>query len=312
MEASDLKIVVVGAGGVGGYFGAQLAAAGHDVVFIARGRQLEALREHGLRVESDSAPQRLPEVRATDELTEVDHAELVLIAVKLWDTEDVVRRLAPLARGGAAVISLQNGVQKDDVLAAHLPAGSALGGACYISAAIEAPGVIRHNGALARIVFGEYDGERTARATQIYDAFTQAGIETELSDDITTVLWRKFVFLVGLSSVTSATRQPVGVLRANPRTRELLYEVMAEVSAVGRAQGAGLPADFAQQQLEFCDTLPPQMSSSMLTDLEHGHRLELPWLGAAVVEMGKRSGVATPYNAALAAALDPYVDGAGS
>ena len=304
-----MKIVVVGAGGVGGYFGGQLASAGHDVVFIARGRQLSALREQGLRVESDHAPLTLPDVNATDDIATVPSADLVLIAVKLWETENVASQLIEVAAGGAAVISLQNGVQKDETLGRYLPASSLLGGACYISAAIESPGVVRHNGALARIVFGEHDGRRTDRAVAIETALVEAGIETELSMDIAGVLWRKFVFLVGLSSTTSAARQPIGVLRANPLTRQLLHDVMAEAVAVARARGVDLPADYAQEQVAFCDTLPEPMSSSMLYDLKGGHRLELPWLGGAVVEMGSEVGVATPYNRALAAVLDPYVMG---
>lgn len=304
-----MKIVVVGAGGVGGYFGAQLAASGQDVVFIARGDHLAAMRARGLRVESELASRVLTDVHATDDLGQVHDADLVLIAVKLWDTDRIAQRLVPLAASGAAVISLQNGVQKDETLGRYLPGESILGGACYISAAIESPGVIRHTGALARIVFGEYDGRQSPRAEQILDAFRGAGIETELSHDITSVLWRKFVFLVGLSTITSAARQPIGVLRDNPDARRVLYEVLAEATAVGRAVGAKLPDDFAQQQLEFCDTLPPQMSSSMHHDLQHLHRLELPWLAGSVIRMGAEARVETPYTAALAGVLAPYTEG---
>lgn len=304
-----MRIIVVGTGGVGGYFGGQLALAGHDVVFIARGRQLQALNERGLRVESDHAPVTLTEVQATDDVTAAGNADLAIVAVKLWDTEDIARQLTTLAAGGAAVLSLQNGVQKDEELARHLPSESIIGGACYISASIESPGVVRHNGTLARIIMGEYDGRSTDRLRAIGDAFAGAGIDAEISDDIAAVLWRKFVFLVGLSSVTSATRQPIGVLRAVPATRELLHEVMAEVVAVARARGVRLSADYAAQQVAFCDTLPEQMGSSMLHDLLHGRRLELPWLGGAVVEMGELAAVPTPANRILAAALSPYVQG---
>jgi 2-dehydropantoate 2-reductase len=305
-----MRIVVVGAGGVGGYFGAQLAAHGQDVVFVARGDHLEAIRSDGLRVESEHAPVHLADATVTDSIGSVDSADLVIVAVKLWDTEDVARQLAPLVASGAAVMSLQNGVQKDDDLRRHLPPESILGGACYISAAIERPGVVRHNGTLARIVFGEYDGSASARSRAIEGVLTGAGIETELSLDIAGVLWRKFVFLVGLSSVTSVTRQPIGVVRRVPETRRLLREVMAEVVAVGRARGVDLAEDYADQQLDFCDGLPEQMSSSMAYDLAHGHRLELPWLGGGVVTMAAEAGVSVPVNETLAAALAPYVAGA--
>lgn len=304
-----MRIVVVGAGGVGGYFGGQLAAAGDDVVFVARGRQLAALRERGLRVDSEHAPVTLPRVEVVDNVDAVHAADLVLIAVKLWDTADVARRIEGLARRGAAVLSLQNGVQKDEELAQHLPVESILGGACYISAALTEPGVIHHDGTLARIVFGEYDGRRSRRAVAVEAALRRAGIPTELTDDITAVLWKKFVFLVGISSVTSASRQPIGVLRANPSTRRLLHDVMSEVVAVGRARGVDLPEDYADQQVTFCDTLPENMGSSMLHDLLNGSRLELPWLGGSVVAMGEQAGLPTPYNTALAAVLQPYVEG---
>jgi 2-dehydropantoate 2-reductase len=304
-----MRVVVVGAGGVGGYFGGQLAAAGHDVVFIARGRQLKALAERGLRVDSEYAPVSLPQVSVTDDLAATGPADLVLIAVKLWETENVARQLVSQAAGGAAILSLQNGVQKDETLQRHLQRSAVLGGACYISAAIASPGVIRHNGELARVVFGEYDGRRSERALAIEAALSGAGIDTELTTDITGVLWRKFVFLVGLSSTTSAARQPIGVLRANPLTRRLLREVMAEVAAVARARGVDVPEAYADEQVTFTDTLPAGMSSSMLHDLSMGHRLELPWLGGAVVAMGEQAGVATPYNRALAAVLEPYAAG---
>lgn len=305
-----MRIAVIGAGGVGGYFGAQLAAAGHDVVFVARGRHLEAIRRNGLTVRSEHAPVHLDAPAVTERIDEIGAADLVIVAVKLWDTEDVARRLAPIAAAGAAVLSLQNGVLKDDVLRAHVGADSVLGGVCYISAVIEEPGIIAHNGSLARIVLGEYDGSATPRSEEILRALTGAGIDAEVSPDISVALWQKYVFLVGLSSVTAATRQPIGVLRDLPATRDLLHRVMAETVAVGRARGVDLASDFAEDRLAFCDTLPPAMSSSMAFDLSAGNRLELPWLGGGVVAMADELGIAVPDNRALAAVLAPYVDGA--
>lgn len=305
-----MRIAVIGAGGVGGYFGGQLAASGNDVVFIARGRQLDALRDRGLTVLSEHAPIRLESVQATDDVHAAEGADLVVIAVKLWETESVARELARIAGPVPALLSLQNGVQKDDELRAQLPDAEILGGLCYISAAIESPGVIRHNGALARVVFGSYAGAPSERALRFERALQRAGVEVELHADIAAALWRKFVFLVGLSSVTSVVRQPIGVLRAHRPTRELLREVMDEVVTLARARGVDLPRDYAAEQLAFCDTLPPQMSSSMLYDLTHGNRLELPWLGGGVVAMAQEAGVPTPYNRVLAAALEPYVTGA--
>lgn len=304
-----MRIAVIGAGGVGGYFGGQLAAAGNDVLFVARGRQLEALRTHGLTVASDERPVTLDTVDATDDIHAIQGVDLVLIAVKLGETENIARRIAEAPGSTPPILSLQNGVQKDEVLRAHLPDAEILGGVCYISAAIESPGVIRHNGSLARIVLGSYGGKPSAAAVAMHRALDEAGVEAELSDDIESALWRKFVFLVGLSSVTTVARQPIGVLRAHVPTRQLLADVMTEAVAVAEARGVALPADYVEQQLAFVDTLPEQMSSSMHHDLTHGNPLELPWLGGGVVAMGADAGVPTPAGRALAAVLAPYVAG---
>ncbi|WP_446666856.1 ketopantoate reductase family protein [Flexivirga sp. B27] len=304
-----MRIAVIGAGGVGGYFGAQLAAAGHEVIFVARGRQLAALRQDGLTVLSEHRPVRLPSVEATDAIREIGEVDLALVAVKLGETENIARELAQLPGAAPAVLSLQNGVQKDEILRGQLADAEILGGLCYIAAAIEEPGVIRHNGAMARVVFGAYDGRSTGSVPAIRQAFADADVEVEVSDDIEADLWRKFVFLVALSSVTSATRQPVGVLRAHEPTRRLLTEVMTEAVAVAHARDVRLPADYVDGQLAFIDTLPETMSSSMFHDLTHGNPLELPWLGGGVVAMGEAAGVPTPVTRVLAAVLAPYQAG---
>jgi 2-dehydropantoate 2-reductase len=310
-----MKIVVVGAGGVGGYFGAQLVRGGHDVVFVARGAQLDAMSRNGLRVESAHAPVTLPQVTATAEISDIADADLVLVAVKLWDTEDVARRLRHLAEGGATVISLQNGVQKDETLRRWLPAESIMGGLCYISAAISEPGVIVQDGSLARIVFGEFGAPeeyRTARAVAIEKAFTAAGIVNEISADIDAEIWKKFIFLVALSSVTSVTRLPIGVLRANRDTRSILLQAMGEAVDVAHAHGVSVPADYASRQMEFIDTLPAEMTSSMLHDLVGGRRLELPWLGGGLVKLAEERGVDAPLTRTLVALLSPHADGAAA
>ena len=296
-----MRIAIIGTGGVGGYFGAQLAASGEEVTFIARGRHLDAMRRHGLRVESQHAPAHILPVNATDVIEDVGPVNLALVAIKLWDTEEVGQRLARHLTPDSTVVSLQNGVSKDDILRAHIPSSALIGGVCYISASIGAPGVITHDGSLARIILGEFDGQRSTRAMRIFESFIKAGIDAELSTSISEVIWEKFVFLVALSSVTSATRQPVGTLRRRERTRQLLRDTMAEVVQVGRARGIRLPADYADQQIEFVDTLPERMSSSMLNDLLHGRRLELPWLGESVTDMARQLGIPAPVNEVLAA-----------
>ncbi|TDV55034.1 ketopantoate reductase family protein [Actinophytocola oryzae] len=297
-----MRIVVVGAGGVGGYFGTRLAVAGHDVTFVARGRHLAAIQEHGLVVRSP-----LGEFRSTapavQTVADAGPADLVLVAVKLWDTEDV---MAQLGATGARVLSLQNGVAKDDVLRAHVPAESVLGGACYISAGIQEPGVVTHFGGLQSLVFGEFDGRPSAFTDELLAACVDAGIDARVSAAITRVTWEKFVFLVGISATTAAVRQPIGVIRANTRTRELLRDVMTEVLAVGRAAGVDLSDDFVTERLAFVDTLPADMAASMYHDLERGSRLELPWLSGGVVSLGERLGVPTPRNRTIADVLAPY------
>jgi 2-dehydropantoate 2-reductase len=303
--------MVLGSGGVGGYFGGRLAAAGHDVTFVARGAHLDAIRRQGLRIVSPLGDVHLSPAKAIASIAEAEAADLVLVGVKLWDTEAVAPTLRPLAERGAAILSLQNGVQKDEVLRRYLPPEAVMGGLCYISALIEAPGVIRRHGTLQRLVFGEYGGARSARAQAFLDACRSAGIDAELSGDIERLIWEKFVFLVGLSGTTAFFRQPIGPVREKPESRALLLDAMAEVVAVGRARGVSLPPDFAEDRLAFCDTLPATMTSSMHGDLDRGHRLELPWLSGGVVEMGAAVGVATPANQRITDALAPFAQGRG-
>jgi 2-dehydropantoate 2-reductase len=304
-----MRIVVVGAGGVGGYFGTRLAAAGHDVTFVARGRHLAAIREHGLVVRSPLGEFRSA-ATAVPAVAEAGPADLVLVAVKLWDTEEVAVQLKPAVAAGARVMSLQNGVQKDEVLRAHVPAEAVLGGVCYISAVIAEPGVIAHNGGMQKLVFGEFDGSVSVLATDFHTACVNAGVDAEVSANISRVTWEKFVFLVGLSATTAAVRQPIGVVRANTHTRVLLRDVMAEVVAVGRASGVDLADDFVEERLAFVDTLPADMAASMYHDLMRGNRLELPWLSGGVVALGERFGIPTPRNRAVADILAPYELGA--
>ncbi|MFC0401972.1 ketopantoate reductase family protein [Paraburkholderia rhizosphaerae] len=304
-----MKVAVLGSGGVGGYFGARLAAAGNDVTFIARGRHLAAIREDGLRVSSPLGDLAIHHANVVEDLSAVKSADLILVAVKLWDTEQVAQSLRPLVEQGSAVISFQNGVQKDDILARYLPKHAIVGGVCYIAATIGEPGLIVHSGTLQKLAFGEYDGSRSPRVTAFYDACQKAGITAEISDDIQRLIWEKFVFLVGLSGTTSSIRQSIGPIRQNPRTRAFLLQVMSEVVAVGRAKGVNLPANFAEDRLAFCDTLPATMTSSMHHDLERGNRLELPWLSGAVATFGSQLNVPTPCNSVISDILALYADG---
>jgi 2-dehydropantoate 2-reductase len=304
-----MKVIVLGAGGVGGYFGGRLAAAGNDVTFVARGAHLASMRKNGLKITSQRGDLAIPQVKAVETVAEAGAADLVLIGVKLWDTEAAAASLRPAADKGACFISFQNGVQKDDVLRKYVPADSIIGGVCYIAASISEPGVIGHTGAMQKLVFGEYGGDYSARCETFLAACKQAAIDTELSDDIERAIWEKFVFLVGLSGMTSFCRTTIGPIREDKQSRAMLQQTMQEVVAVARAKGVKLGSDFADNRLAFCDTLPASFPSSMQVDLSRGNRLELPWFSGAVVDLGKTFGVATPANHKIVEALTPYVDG---
>ena len=303
------KIVILGSGGVGGYFGARLAAAGNDVTFVARGAHFEAMRSNGLRVLSPLGDISLPDVEVVDSVDQIKRADFVFLTVKLWDTEQALPYLVPLAEGGAAIISFQNGVQKDEVLLKVLPKPSVMGGVSYISVAIQEPGVIRHFGPIQNLVFGEFDGSRTQRAVNLLSACESAHIGARISNEIEREIWEKFVFLVGLSATTATIRQSIGVIRSNAQTRGFLLDVMRETVNVGRASGVTLAADYADRRLEFCDTLPAEMTASMYQDLHRGNRLELPWLSGAVAELGEQMGIAVPRNRAVSDILALYVTG---
>jgi 2-dehydropantoate 2-reductase len=307
-----MRIAVMGTGGVGGYFGARLALSGSDVTFIARGAHLAAMRRHGLRVLSDGGDMHVERVAATDDPRDVGPVDLVLFGVKLWDTEDAARQILPMLRGDTGVVSFQNGVRKDEVLRRVLGERAVIGGTCYIAATIADPGVIRHTGAMQRLVFGEHDGTASARTADFLAACRRAGINAEISPDIRRAIWEKFVLLVGLSGTTTATRLPIGSIRAHPQTRALLLDAMREVVAVGRAEGVPLPEDFAENRLAFMDTLPAAMTSSMHQDLDRGSRLEVAWLAGDVVRRGRAAGIPTPVNRVLHDVIVPHADGRAS
>jgi 2-dehydropantoate 2-reductase len=294
-----MRIAVMGTGGVGGYFGARLAEGGHDVAFVARGRQLAALRAHGLRVESPLGDVHLPEVGVTDDPAALDPVDLVLFGVKLWDTEASAEQIKPLLTEHTAVVSFQNGVVKDDILRRVLGDAHVIGGVCYIAATIAEPGVIRHSNKLQKLVFGEYDGSESPRVRQFRDACAGSGIDVEVSDRIEQAIWEKFVFLVGLSGTTSTARTSIGPIRSHPRARAFLHDVMDEVVRVARAQGVPLPEDYADDRLAFTDGVPATMTSSMHHDLDRGNRLEVAWLSGDVVDRGAALGVPTPCNRAI-------------
>ena len=312
MNASQrpaLRIAVMGTGGVGGYFGARLAQGGCDVSFVARGAQLAALRERGLRIESPMGDLHLTTVSATDDPASIGSTDLVLFGVKLWDTAAAALAIKPLIGEHTAVVSFQNGVVKDDILRQTLGERSVIGGVCYVAATIAEPGLIRHAGKMQRLIFGEYDGSIGERVRRFGQACAAAGLDHEISTNIRKAVWEKFVFLVGMSGTTATTRTPIGTVRSHERARAFLRDTMDEVVLVARAEGVPLAPDFVDNRMAFCDQLPATMTSSMHNDLERGGRIEVPWLSGDVVARGQRLGIATPCNRAIFDILSVHAEG---
>ena len=299
-----MRIVMMGSGGVGGYFGGRMAAAGQDVTFIARGRHLAAIRAEGLRIDSrDIGDAIVHPARATDDPAEVGIADYVIIGIKLWDTEAVGRSILPMVGSETTVVSLQNGVECDDVLAEIVGEERLIGGVAFIASSVSEPGVIKHIGTMQRVVIGERTGGSSPRVSALYEALRSGGIDAEISDDIERTIWEKFVFLVALSATTASMRQTLGPIRDDPEKRAMLFGAMQETVAVGRARGIDLPEDLADQRMKFVETLPDDMTSSMHHDLEAGNPLEVEWLSGAVARFGAELGVPTPINASVYKAL---------
>ncbi len=305
-----MKIAMMGAGGVGGFYGARLRQAGHEVTFIARGAHAEAMRTGGLRIHSALGDLHLPQVNVATDPRDVGPVDLVVVAVKLWDTEAAAEAIRPMIGAPTVVVSLQNGVDKDDTLATVVGRDHVLGGVTYILANLSEPGVVVHSGRLQRVWIGELDGGVSNRVDRVVAAFVASGIEAEASADIRRATWEKLVFLAANSAVTAVTRQTVGAIRAHPATRALLADAMREVVSLARAEGVAIAEDFVEERLRFIDTLPHGGRASMAQDLLRGGRLELDWLSGTVVRRSERLGLASPVHRALYAALVLYNAGA--
>lgn len=305
-----MRILCFGAGGVGGFYGAHLAASGADVSFVARGAHLDAMRARGLTIERDGdrPPVHVPRVTAAADPRELPPPDLVLLAVKLPDTAAAVAALRPVMRPGTAILSLQNGVTKDDVLRVLFGPGAVIGGVTYVSTHVARPGIIAQTGPMQRLEVGEYDGARSPRVAALLEAASRAGVAVDNPPDIRAAIWGKFTFLVGLSAVTTAMRVPIGPIRANPRARAFLRDVVLEVAAVARAAGVALPPDAVEAALRRAETIAPGMTSTMHQDLQAGRPLELPWLSGAVVDLGALHGVPTPCNRAVRDILAVHAD----
>lgn len=301
-----MRIAVVGAGGIGGYYGALLQLSGQGVAFLARGAHLRALQRHGLRVESAvAAPVRLT-VMTTDDPRQIGPVELVLFTVKAYDSATAAHQLPPLLGQRTAVLTLQNGVDNVEVLSDAVGEEHVLGGLCEIFCTHPAAGVIRQTGGSRRVVLGELDGSVTSRAQAAVDAFLAAGVPAELSRQILVDLWEKFIFINAQGGMTALTRLPIGIIRQNPDTFEMYLQVAEEVAAVGRAQGVPIPDGQRERVKQFALELAPGAYSSLYNDLTGRLRTELETLLGTVVRLGEEYEVPTPMSRAIYAALKPH------
>jgi 2-dehydropantoate 2-reductase len=300
-----MKIGVVGAGGVGGYYGARLALAGAEVGLIARGEHLAAIRERGLQVRADEGEFTV-RLAASEDPAEIGPCDAVLFCVKSYDTEQAAAVLGPLIGPRTGVVSLQNGVDNEEKIAARIGPGHVLGGVSFILAHIAEPGVVEQVGSVRRVVFGELDGSRSERVTRLLAEFRKAGIDTDLADDIRVVLWDKFAYLCALAGLTTVTRLPIDKLLAVPETRNLFREVVREVSLVARAEGVELADDIVDQKTAFAETLGPDSYSSLHHDLVTGHRLELDALHGELTRRAARHGVPVPVSEMIYSLLRPW------
>lgn len=310
MAPGALKIGVMGAGAIGGYFGARLAQAGHEVHLIARGEHLRAIQERGLKVMSTRGNLHVS-VRATADPREVGAVDLLLFTVKTYDVEAAAAAIAPMVGSQTIILPLQNGVDTPDYLAQHYGAERVLGGTCKIEATIAEPGVIHHPSQLASITFGELAGGLSPRVEQLHQVFTAAGgAEVEASPDIRRALWEKLIFLATMSALTTVTGEPIGPVREHPPTRELMVKMVREIWSVGRAEGVALADSYPDQILQFIQGLPGGMKSSMQRDREKGRRLEAEAIQGSVVRRAHRVGVPVPVTETLYALLSLHKDGA--
>ncbi|GAB4501161.1 MAG: 2-dehydropantoate 2-reductase [Anaerolineales bacterium] len=307
-----MKIVIFGAGGVGGYYGALLAKQGHAVTFVARGAHLQAMRQRGLQIKSAHGDFTIFPVRATDNPAELDPPELILFCAKAYDTESGARALTPIVAAQTSIVSLQNGVDAAERLGAALGAEKIIGGVTWISAAIESPGVIRQVSAFRRIALGEFSGQTTPRLQAIFAALQETGLSVELTPDIQKMLWTKFIFIAAASSFGALTRLPIGAYRSLPETRALIVQLMREVEALGRAQGVALDSDVVEKALGFLDGAEATIKASMQLDVEAGKQFELEAMLGVIVRKGRAAGLPTPLAETLYALLLPVLRRAGT
>lgn len=305
-----MKFAILGAGAVGGYFGARLAEAGEDVSFMARGAHLEAIRSTGLRIESENGEAHIHPAQASDDPAEVGPVDYVLFAVKLFQTEETAGFAKPLVGPNTTLVALQNGVECANVLSAVHGKEKVLNGTSYIAAVIAEPGLIRQTGTFASFAFGEQDGTMSDRGQRLKEAADKAGLNPTYSSNVESLVWMKFLLIATMSSITTSTRKPIGELRDDPDIQPVIVASLEESIAVGRAMGVDLPENAMEQQLKRIAEFPAAMVASMYHDLHANKPTELEWMSGAVRRFGKQCGIPTPTHDAFYAILKPYRDGA--
>ena len=303
-----MRIVVMGAGGTGGYFGAKLARAGEDVTFVARGAHLEAIRARGLRVKSAIEGEWVVRAPAVEKLDGLPPADLVLFCVKSFDTETAGEAIRPVVGPDTGVLPVQNGVDNEEKLERMLGSGHVMGGVAQVLATIEAAGVVSHR-FLGRIIFGEMDGRPSARARAFLQACERAGIQAEISSGMLRVLWEKYAMITAQAGMTALTRSPAGVVRSVPESRRMYRAILGEMVTLGNAAGAGLDAGLPDRIMGMLDGLGAAFTSSLHHDLEQGKRLELEAMHGHAVRLGERYRLPTPMLFTVYAALKPFLDG---
>jgi 2-dehydropantoate 2-reductase len=302
-----MRVLVVGAGGVGGYFGARLVRAGTAVTFLARGAHLEAMRRDGLRIRSAVDGEWTVKADAVSDVGGPP-ADVVLFCVKSFDTEPAAAAIRPVIGSDTAVVSLQNGVDNEETLDRVLGPGHAVGGVAYVFATIESPGVIAHRLG-GRVVFGELDGRPSPRLEHLRAAFAAAGVPADVVSDIRRALWEKYLMISAQAGMTGLTRAPIGVIRSVPETWRMYRLIVEELAAIAQAGGVRLGDDVVDSVVRAAESLAPEALSSLHHDLVQGRRLELEALHGHAARLGQRLGVPTPMVLAVYAALKPHADG---
>lgn len=297
--------MIMGTGGVGGYFGGLLAQQGNNVTFITRGAHLEAIQKKGLQVKSIFGDFTVSPAKATDDPSRVGAVDLILFCTKTYSTDEAAKSIQSAVGSQTAVLSLQNGVDAVERIGAVVGVEHLLGGATWLSSAVEAPGIIKHVSQFRRIVFGELNGNRSERIQSIYEVLNKTGVTVEATDNILKILWTKFVFISAASSFGSLTRLPMSEYRSVPETRGTIIALMREVKAVAHAQGVALDEDVVQQSLEFMDNAAPHIKASMQLDVAIGHRTELESMVGVIGRKGRESSIPTPVADFIYASLLP-------